>query len=168
MDTINVSTSEPAGTAVAEGWRMPAEWDAHEACLMAWPTRRELWQGMLEVAEHEYAGVANAIADHEPVRMVVAPGTGARARRLLGTGVELIELPLDDSWLRDSGPIFVRGADGGRAAVDFRFNAWGERFPPWDQDARLGARLLDLWMSRSWRASWCWRGARSPSTATAR
>jgi agmatine deiminase len=143
MDTIDVSTSGPAGTTVAEGWRMPAEWDAHEACLMAWPTRRELWAGMLAVAEREYAGVANAVADHEPVRMVVAPGTGSRARRLLGTGVELIELPLDDSWLRDSGPIFVRDAGGGRAAVDFRFNSWGERFAPWDQDALLGARLLE-------------------------
>jgi agmatine deiminase len=144
MSTIEETTNRSAGlTPVpAEGWRMPAEWEAHEACLMAWPTRQELWAGMLDVAEREYAGVANAIADHEPVRMVVAPGTAARARRLLGAGVELIELPLDDSWLRDSGPIFVRGADGARAAVDFRFNSWGERFAPWDQDARLGARLL--------------------------
>ncbi len=148
MDTVQVSTLNSAGRAgpspVAAGqWRMPAEWEAHEACLMAWPTRRELWAEMLEAAEREYAGVANAIAEHEPVRMVLAPGTSARARRLLGTGVELIELPLDDSWLRDSGPIFVRGADGGRAAIDFRFNSWGERFAPWDQDAALGARLLE-------------------------
>lgn len=145
MSTIEETTNRSAGPtpAPAEGWRMPAEWEAHEACLMAWPTRQELWAGMLDVAEREYAGVANAIADHEPVRMVVAPGTAARARRLLGAGVELIELPLDDSWLRDSGPIFVRGADGARAAVDFRFNSWGERFAPWDQDARLGARLLE-------------------------
>ena len=62
---------------------MPAEWEPHEACLMAWPTRRELWAGMFDLAEREYAGVANAIAAFEPVRMVVAPGTGARARRRL-------------------------------------------------------------------------------------
>jgi agmatine deiminase len=143
MSTTDERTSRPDGLAPNPAWRMPAEWETHEACLMAWPTRRDLWAGMLEVAEREYAGVANAIADHEPVRMVVAPGTGSRARRLLAAGVELIELPLDDSWLRDSGPIFVRGADAERAAVDFRFNSWGERFAPWDQDARLGARLLE-------------------------
>jgi agmatine deiminase len=122
---------------------MPAEWEPHEACLMAWPTRRDLWAGMLDLAEREYAGVANAIAAFEPVRMVVAPGTGARARRLLTAEVELLEIPLDDSWLRDSGPIFVADAEGRRAAVDFRFNSWGERFTPWDQDARLGRRLLE-------------------------
>jgi agmatine deiminase len=142
MSTIDETMSRSAGVASAVQWRMPAEWEPHEACLMAWPTRRELWAGMLDVAEREYAGVANAIADHEPVKMVTAPGTASRARRLLAAGVELIELPLDDSWLRDSGPIFVRGADGARAAVDFRFNSWGERFAPWDQDALLGARLL--------------------------
>ena len=143
MSTIDETARGTAAAAVAGKWRMPAEWEAHEACLMAWPTRRELWMGMLEVAEREYAAVANAIAEHEPVRMVVAPGTGDRAQRLLSAGIELIELALDDSWLRDSGPIFVRGEeDGTRAAVDFRFNSWGERFSPWDQDALLGARLL--------------------------
>ena len=122
---------------------MPAEWEPHEACLMAWPTRRELWAGMFDLAEHEYAGVANAIAAFEPVRMVVAPGAGAGARRLLDSNVELIELPLDDSWLRDAGPIFVRGKDGLRAAVDFRFNSWGERFLPYDADARVTSLLLE-------------------------
>ena len=122
---------------------MPAEWEPHEACLMAWPTRPELWAGMFDLAEREYAGVANAIAAFEPVRMVVAPGTGARARRRLHAGIELIELPLDDSWLRDSGPIFVRGNHGDRAAIDFRFNSWGERFRPYDADARVTSLLLD-------------------------
>ena len=44
---------------------MPAEWEPHEGCLMAWPSRQDLWSGMLTVAEEEYAGVANAIADFE-------------------------------------------------------------------------------------------------------
>jgi agmatine deiminase len=139
-------TPNPTPTATAAPtatWRMPAEWEPHEACLMAWPTRRDLWAGMLDLAEREYAGVANAIAAFEPVRMVVVPGTAARVRRLLGSEVELIELPLDDSWLRDSGPIFVSGAGGERAAIDFRFNSWGERFAPWDDDALIGERLLE-------------------------
>ncbi|MGH2908805.1 MAG: agmatine deiminase family protein, partial [Solirubrobacteraceae bacterium] len=112
-------------------------------CLMAWPTRRELWAGMIDVAEREYAGVANAIAAFERVVMVVAPGTGLRARRLLGSEVELVELPLDDSWLRDAGPIFVRSGDGARAGVDFRFNSWGERFLPYGEDARVSAGVLE-------------------------
>jgi agmatine deiminase len=98
---------------------------------------------MLDVAEREYAGVANAIAAFEPVRMVATPETAGRARRLLGSEIEVIELGLDDSWLRDSGPIFVSDRDGQRAAVDFRFNSWGERFAPWDEDALIGERLLE-------------------------
>ncbi len=52
-----------------------------------------------------------------------------------------MELPIDDSWLRDSGPIYVVDDKGGRLAVHFGFNAWGEKFPPWDKDAEIG-RLI--------------------------
>ena len=55
---------------------------------------------------------------------------GRRRSPAVRTNVEVIELPIDDSWLRDSGPIFVLGPDGARTGVDFRFNAWGERFFP--------------------------------------
>jgi agmatine deiminase len=53
------------------------------------------------------------------------------------------ELPLDDSWLRDCGPIYVRADDGRRRAVHFGFNAWGERFPPWERDAAVGALIAE-------------------------
>lgn len=127
----------------SRGGVMPAEWAEHERCLMAWPTRRSLWGGAFEEAEREYAGVANAIAAFEPVLMVAAPGTSERARRLLDGSVDVVELPIDDSWLRDSGPIFVLGAGGEQVGVDFRFNSWGERFLPYDQDAAVTERLLD-------------------------
>ena len=74
--------------------------------------------------------MAQAIARFETVLMVAAPGMGDDARRRCGPNVEVIELPIDDSWLRDSGPIFVLGPDGARIGVDFRFNAWGERSSP--------------------------------------
>ena len=50
----------------------------------------------------------------------------------------MIELPIDDSWLRDSGPIYVFDERWTRLALHFRFNAWGEKFPPWDRDAAVG------------------------------
>jgi agmatine deiminase len=122
--------------------RMPAEWTPHERCLMAWPTRPELWHGQYEAVTAEYAAVAQAIARFEPVLMVAAPGSGDDARRWCGPSVEVIELPIDDSWLRDSGPIFVLDPDGTRTGIDFRFNAWGERFFPYADDDRLPERLL--------------------------
>src|SRR4051812_9369423 len=67
----------------------------------------------------------------------------AAARAALTAGAEIVVLPIDDSWLRDNGPIFVLGEDGARTAVHFGFNAWGGKFPPWDRDAAVGATLAE-------------------------
>lgn len=124
-------------------FRMPAEWTEHERCLMAWPTRPDLWGDVLETVKGEYAEVARAIAGFEPVTMVAPPGHGAEARERCGDDVEVIELPMDDSWFRDSAPLFVLDADGRRAGVDFRFNAWGGKHHPYDADDRISALLLE-------------------------
>jgi agmatine deiminase len=121
---------------------MPAEWEPHERTLMGWPCRRELWGSEMTQACADYAAVANAIAAFEPVTMIANPGEDATdARAACAAGVSVVELPLDDSWLRDCGPIYVYGDDGARVAVHFRFNAWGEKFPPWDRDAAVGGLI---------------------------
>ncbi|HZE05167.1 MAG TPA: agmatine deiminase family protein [Solirubrobacteraceae bacterium] len=122
--------------------RTPAEWEPHERTLMGWPCRTELWGETMERARAEYAGVANAIAAFEPVTMIANPGAdAASARAACAAGVEIVELPLDDSWLRDCGPIYVYGDNGERVAVHFGFNAWGERFESWDRDAAVGGLI---------------------------
>jgi agmatine deiminase len=122
--------------------RTPAEWEPHDQTLMGWPCRVELWGQTLAQARADYAEVANAIAAFEPVTMIANPGADARAaREAVSSAVEVAELGLDDSWLRDCGPIYTLGEDGERVAVHFRFNAWGEKFPPWDRDAAVG-RLI--------------------------
>ncbi len=124
--------------------RLPAEWEPHELTIMGWPCRVSLWGETLEPAREDYATVARAIARFEPVVMIANPGSEAdAAREACGDGVRVVELPIDDSWLRDSGPIYVRGERprGEREAVHFRFNAWGEKFPPWDRDAAIGGRI---------------------------
>jgi agmatine deiminase len=123
---------------------MPAEWEPHERTIMGWPCRRELWGAMIAQARADYARVANAVAAFEPVTMIANAGAEARqARTACGSGVEVVELPLDDSWLRDCGPIYVRGEDGRRRAVHFRFNAWGEKFAPWERDAAVGGLVAE-------------------------
>jgi agmatine deiminase len=123
---------------------MPAEWARHERTIMGWPCRQALWGETMSQARADYAAVANAIAAFEPVLMIASPGRDAAdARAACGAGVEIIELPLDDSWLRDCGPIYVRDATGHRHAVHFGFNAWGEKFPPWDRDAAVGALVAE-------------------------
>ena len=149
--------------------RMPAEWEPHERTLMGWPCRRELWGELLEQARADYAAVANAIARFEPVTMIAADaGDLALARSACGNGVDVVELPLDDSWLRDSGPIYVYDSDGSRVAVHFRFNSWGEKFLPFDRDAEIGGASPRLSGTRCGRRRSCSRAARSSATAPGR
>ena len=122
---------------------MPAEYAPHERTLMAWPARPQLWERHFEQAKADYAEIANAIAAFEPVMMVADPSQAGEARAACGEGVEVAEIPIDDSWMRDSGPIFVLDGAGGRAGVDFAFNAWGEKFEPYDDDAEMAARVLE-------------------------
>ncbi|MEV7277322.1 agmatine deiminase family protein [Streptomyces sp. NPDC093111] len=124
-------------------FRMPAEWSEHEGCLMAWPTRPDLWGSVLNDVKEEYANVARAIAEFEPVTMVAPPGHGEDARTWCGPEITVVELPLDDSWFRDSAPLFVLDGEGRRAGLDFRFNAWGRKHHPYDSDDRISSLLLD-------------------------
>ena len=111
---------------------------------MGWPCRTELWGETMEQARADYATVANAIAAFEPVTMIANPGAdAAMARARCADGVEIVELPLDDSWLRDCGPIYTYDDSGARLANHFRFNAWGEKFPPWDRDAAVGRLIAE-------------------------
>lgn len=130
-------------TPADDGFAMPAEWTPHEATLIAWPTRSRpsLWGDLFEEAQREYAGVANAIAAFEPVVMIVDPSQRSEARAFLSTDVELVPIPIDDAWIRDSGPLVVRDDAGRRALVDFRFNGWGGRYEPHDRDDALPAAL---------------------------
>src|SRR5919112_216938 len=97
----------PVETPRAAGLAMPAEVAPHERTLMAWPVRLDLWGDGLARAREDYAAIAQAIAGFEPVLMVAPPDAAAEARDLCGEAVEVVEIPIDDSWIRDSGPIFV-------------------------------------------------------------
>lgn len=128
-------------TPAAAGFSMPPEWEPHQGCLMAWPSRAELWGDRMAEAKRDYATVARSIAAFEPVLMACRPGEATDVRDLCGAGVEPLEVPLDDSWARDCGPIFVRDGRGAIAAVKFGFNAWGDRWHPHDDDALLPDRV---------------------------
>ncbi|MCR3814828.1 agmatine deiminase family protein [Pseudomonas aeruginosa] len=128
------------------GWRMPAEWTPHAATWMAFPHNRMLWESEWGVSladvQQDFAAVANAIARFEPVKLVVDPAALDRAGELCAGNVELIELAIDDSWCRDSGPSFVCHPQLGLAGVSWRFNAWGGK-SSYAQDASLARRILD-------------------------
>ena len=122
------------------GWRMPAETEPHERAWMAWPSAPyTLGESAAEAEEAwmAWAAVANAVAEHEPLAMVVTPEGRAEAARRLSGGIELHEAPLDDAWYRDIGPTFVVDDTGRLGAVNWVFNGWGQQeWARWDHDAR--------------------------------
>jgi len=130
----------PTPTPKSLGFHMPAEWTPHERTWMMWPARPEVWDDMGETCRN-YAAVAHAIQDFEPLAMLVRPADKATARDLLGNDIRLLEHPIDDSWARDAGPCFVVNRKGERAAVSFEFNAWGEKYFPYDGDNAVSSAI---------------------------
>lgn len=108
---------DPAATV-----HMPAEWEAHSGTWMAFPPANETFgpagSATLDRARTAWTNVAQTIARYEPVTVVADPGDATAAREWLGEGITVMEVPLDDAWLRDSGPTFVHRTDGSLAAVD--------------------------------------------------
>lgn len=124
--------------------KMPAEWEPHERTLIQWPVRESLIhpENYEEVCQG-YAAAARAVSEFEPVTVIAAEDTAGQARRLCGKGTGLFVIPHSDAWVRDSGPTIVKGADGGRRGVRWRFNAWGGKYSPWEPDHEAAGAVLD-------------------------
>lgn len=130
-------------------WMMPHEGTPHERTWMAFPREGETlgkgaaWQ---DTAYRAWSSTALAIAEFEPVTMVVDPTEIARARKLLGTAVDIVELPLDEFWMRDFGPTFVTDPQhpGRLGAVDWIFNGWGAAsWAEWTHSAKVARAIAE-------------------------
>ena len=113
------------------GYRMPAEWDRHEATWLAWPHNPEDWPGKFAPIPWLYAEIVRLLAERERVQLIVQDvKEESRAKSLLkraGANLERVSFrrwPTDRVWTRDSGPIFVRDGAGRVAITNWRFNAW--------------------------------------------
>jgi agmatine deiminase len=132
--------------------RWPAEWERHRATWLAWPHNPGTWPGHLAAAQAEYAEIVRALAGREIVELLVGDEQieESARRQLSAAGVDadrsvrFHRVPTNDSWLRDTGPIFVEDDAGDRRALAFRFNAWGGKYPPWDLDDRVGAAVAAI------------------------
>ncbi len=134
-----------ASTPLADGFHMPGEELKHEATVMVFPQEQNWEDEGVESVRGEWVKTAHAILAHEPVRMVVHPRDAKAARKVLSKDIELIEMPVNDGWARDTAPLFLRNEKGERRATGFFFNGWGAKFPPFSADALLKARLCAKW-----------------------
>ncbi len=132
-------------------YSMPPEWASHEATLIAWPHNVEHWPGNYEPIPKIFAKMAVTLAKSEKVYVCVndakmeevargiISGSGHPPRRAEPAfsnepNVSYLHIPTNASWSRDHGPIVVRDEKGNRIILDFIFNCWGEKYPPWDLD----------------------------------
>lgn len=123
---------------------MPAEWETHERTLMEWPVRDSLvWTDNYREVCQGYAEVAKAIAEFEIVTVIVNENTMEEAKNLCGDKVELIIIPHNDAWCRDNGPTFLWDKDRNLAGVNWQFNAWGEKYKPYDLDNEVAPKVLN-------------------------
>jgi agmatine deiminase len=126
-------------------YSMPAEWEKHERTFIEWPVKESLvWSDNYEEVCKGYAEVAKAIAQCEPVTVVVNENTLEEAKRLCGPSVDILEIPHNDAWSRDNGPTFVLNENKEIAGINWKFNAWGEKYLPYDLDDEVASKLLKL------------------------
>ncbi|RJQ79420.1 agmatine deiminase family protein [Pseudonocardiaceae bacterium YIM PH 21723] len=119
---------------------MPAETDRHERTFMAWPASRRIWGSYLRDVQQDIVELARVIARFEPVALLAAPDLAGEVGNRCGNSVEVLPIPTDDLWARDTAPTFLR-TDQGIVGLDTNFNGWGnkQRHP---HDALLATRLL--------------------------
>lgn len=127
----------------ALGFRWPAEWEPHEATWIAWPHCRETWPHRFHAIPPTFARLVELIRGSETVRIVAEGRALEDADDRVGgfAGVELYPIPTNDAWIRDYGPTFVTAGGGRSAAIDWRYNAWGGKYPPWEEDNAVAGRI---------------------------
>ena len=109
-------------------WLMPEEGTPHARTWLAFGASDRIWGAdLVPTVQRDLALIATTIARFEPVSMLVPPAQMALAQRLVsGSRVELVACELDDLWIRDTGPTFVKNGPT-KAGVDFNFNGWGSK-----------------------------------------
>ncbi|MGN8225963.1 agmatine deiminase family protein [Gracilimonas sp. BCB1] len=130
---------------------MPAEWSRHSATQLHWPSNRKTWPGeRLERVEEVYCRIIEELHFFEPIHLFVE-SLEIRNRvmqKLSGRAVDLDRVmihqqKINDIWARDCGPIFVQYESGDFIIVDWEYNVWGEKYPPWEDDNRIPSFIAD-------------------------
>jgi agmatine deiminase len=135
--------ADPGAGPVPAGLRMIEEAHPHAQTFMAWPARRRVWGVDLAAVRRDVAELAQVIARFEPVVILACDDQAEHARHACGArvGLEVVPIPVDDLWMRDTGPIFVH-TGGGLAGVDANFNGWGRK-QIHTRDAQVARRVLE-------------------------
>jgi len=129
-----------------EAHSMPAEWQPHAATWLSWPYNADTWSQNLELAQAEFRQLVEAVARFEPVNLMIG-NLDANQLKFDPPNVRLVPIPTNDAWARDYAPTFVKSPSGKLKSIDWFYNAWGGKYPPFDLDqnvAQAVAEILDI------------------------
>lgn len=142
-----------AETPKSLGYSMPAEWVPHEGTWLSWPHNPRTWVGNFGPIPIVFAEIVRSLCPSENVHICVRNANAEQGVRALlkNNGIDSAsilfhEIPTNDAWARDHGPIFVtrQAAENPIAAVAWRFNSWGGKYPPWDDDDKVPERAAAI------------------------
>jgi len=145
-------SSTPAGL----GFRMPAEWEPHEATWIAWPHQRDDWPGKFAAIPPVYTEIVRHLHQSEQVRILVNNAAAeTRAKQALSRlkvdwqNIQFVRIRTDRVWTRDYGPLFVSAGDGQVGVTDWQFNGWA-KYPDWQHDDAVPRRICRALGLPSW------------------
>lgn len=133
---------------INSSYQMPAEWVEHRRTFISWPVQRSMcYPEDYAAVCTGYAEIIKAIAEFEPVTVVVNPAD-VKAERLVNLlrneRITSLVIEHNDAWLRDNGPTFLLSKEGSLAGVNWRFNAWGGKYAPWNLDDLVAPQILEF------------------------
>ncbi|HBV87435.1 agmatine deiminase family protein [Desulfosporosinus sp.] len=125
-------------------YKMPPEWTKHTRTFISWPVKASMcYPENYEEVCQGYTEIIKAIAEFEPITVVANSEDFKKLSCLFqNERIEILEIEHNDAWLRDNGPTFLIRDDGDRAGVNWRFNAWGGKYAPWDLDDQVASEIL--------------------------
>ncbi|WP_256004096.1 agmatine deiminase family protein [Pedobacter deserti] len=131
------------------GYRFPAEWEKHEATWLTWPHKEASWPGKIDTIYKPYCQFIKIVAEGEKVRINVNDEETKRfaIAQLESVGADLVQIEFyfngsNDAWCRDHGPAFLLNRAGDqKVIVDWGYNAWGDKYPPYDLDDVIPTKI---------------------------
>lgn len=121
----------------------PAEWEEHAGTWLAWPHNEETWPGKFEPVPAAFAAMATAFAQFEPIFVLDSTANAFHKLQNVAGRMTIFDIATNDAWIRDFGPTFVR-RNGELAGIDWRYNAWGGKYPPWENDAQATEKICSI------------------------
>ncbi|TWU58632.1 putative agmatine deiminase [Rubripirellula tenax] len=124
--------------------RVPAEWEPIQCVWLAWPHSVDTWPGRFNAIPAFYVDWVRKIAQSTPVRILASGEVAASCQAAIEgiANIDIVDIPTNDAWIRDYGPTFVVNRHSGKVhAVNWRYNAWGGKYPPWDDDDAAALKI---------------------------